>query len=481
MHEYTQNTIDMDEQTSPSSTTTREGEQQTRNKFNGFFLVGVLETAFIITGLAMIFFFFQRSTGGDGWLRYQDLLAVLSHHTPQSKYSIIGPLFSLPLLFMGRAAGHQYDWIITYNFVLFTISLPIVYFSLQHVLDHRLLRHFFLLLIVASMFTAHLAFYYGEVFTALFVGFGLLLAGLRFTAPFSWVAIALGIANTPATVVALGLTIVKKIFDEKRFRYLLLLLLAAACILAESYFRRGNIFSNGYTNDHGVKSVVPYSGLPGFSYPFFFGVLSLLFSFGKGLLFYASGLLLPVRKTLLRLQKERHFHIYQVYTLWVCFVIGLILVYARWWAWHGAIFWGPRFLLFASLPASFALATRLRWPKDAPLAINLLTLGLLCLSVWVGINGAVYQWQTAIHLPDACTTHNYNWEMMCYYIPEFSNLWLPFVHHYPITHNQKIFILYSIVIGLYLALPLFITIAQQSRDLFKDVSATYLRPVLWRF
>ena len=40
----------------------------------------------------------------------------------------------------------------------------------------------------------------------------------------------------------------------------------------------------------GFRTALPYSGQPGFSYPFFFGVLSVLFAFGRGLVFFAPGL-----------------------------------------------------------------------------------------------------------------------------------------------------------------------------------------------
>ena len=43
---------------------------------------------------------------------------------------------------------------------------------------------------------------------------------------------------------------------------------------------------------------MPYSGRQGFSYPFFLGLISILFSFGKGLIWFSPGLLLPVRRAL---------------------------------------------------------------------------------------------------------------------------------------------------------------------------------------
>src|SRR5437660_6092548 len=126
---------------------------------------------------------------------------------------------------------------------------------------------------------------------------------------------------------------------------------------------------------------MPYSGRPGFSYPFFFGLLSILFSFGDGLLFYVPGLLLPIRKTLSKWPQDQKINLYQVYTLWICFVAGLILVYSSWWNWSGSVFWGPRFFLFACIPASFALPVCLMRYNEASLGVSLLTLavfGLTC-------------------------------------------------------------------------------------------------------
>ena len=80
------------------------------------------------------------------------------------------------------------------------------------------------------------------------------------------------------------------------------------------------------------------------------------------------------------------------------FLIGLILVYSRWWAWNGAVFWGPRFFLFASIPASFALAVRLMRYQEASLGMNLLTLVVFCLSAWVSVDGAVFQ--SVVTIPD---------------------------------------------------------------------------------
>jgi hypothetical protein len=184
----------------------------------------------------------------------------------------------------------------------------------------------------------------------------------------------------------------------------------------------------------------------------------LLFSFGKGIFFFAPGLLLPIRKTLRKVQEATNVDLFAIYTLWMSFLIGLLLVYSSWWAWHGGWFWGPRFLLIASIPASFALAVRLQ-RRDTSLLVNIVTVLVLCLSVWVGIDGAVYGDQA---LWNNCLGNNAYLETpLCYYTPEFSVLWHPFVVYQPLNHKQLLYLLYSLFAGVYLLMPLLITTGRQ--------------------
>lgn len=451
------------------------GEDQTPRKRMFAKIQAVVETCLIIGGLLAIFLFLPRQPGGDGQVRFQNLIALLSHTIPHTRYSLIGPVFAAPLLIIGRKLNDAVDWVSAYNFIIFSLSLLMMYFALKDRIDRGLLRKFFLVLIVASMFGAHLAFFYGEVFTALCVGFGIMAVVLTRFAPAGWVTVILGVANTPATALGLVLMVAKHAFNHKRLRYVLIIFATGALIATEAWIRWGGPLSNGYPNNHGFRTFMPYSGLPDFSYPIFFGVLSLLFSFGKGLLFFAPGLLLPIRKTL---QKWHYQDLFQVHILWICFLAGEILVYGHWWAWYGGLFWGPRFLLIASLPASLALAVRLHSSKDASLFVNILTLGIFCFSLWIGINGAVYQGATVA--PSICTANNFNLEMICYFTPEFSPLWLPFVSHISIDIGQQIVLFYSVGVGAFLAWPLCARITQQTAALLKIFCQTYIKPGIWR-
>ena len=136
------------------------------------------------------------------------------------------------------------------------------------------------------MFPAALATYYGETCTAILVGAGLdggALASRRLGRVAGWAAVALGVANTPATLLALGLALLGRIWATKRLRYALAGVGALALIVGESLARRGTAVATLYISNAGEKTIMPFSGLPGFSYPFLLGLLAILFSFGKGL------------------------------------------------------------------------------------------------------------------------------------------------------------------------------------------------------
>ncbi len=440
----------------------------------------LIETVLILLGLLAIGILLPHSIHGDGTIRLQSLSELVQQHKwSDMPYSFVGPLFSLPFWFVGRHYKNIELWCKQYNLFVLACGLLITYLLLQKRVNHSLLRKFFLLLIAASMFANHLLTYYGEVFTAVLVGVGIIAAVTSHTrlGRFSgWLAVILGVVNVPASLVGLGFVILKRFLDNKRLRYMLVGVAAATFVITEAWLRRGGPFVSGYETANGFPTVMPFTGKPGFSYPFWFGLLSILFSFGKGLLFFAPGLLLPIRKTLLALKTEWNIDLSNVYWLWLCFLLGLILVYSRWWSWYGGWFWGPRFFLFASIPASFALAVRLH-RHTASLPINLLTAGVLCLSTWVGINGAIFD-QT--QLSKVCQGNNYQLEMLCHYTPDFSALWHPLLVPQHFTSSQLLYMLYCGIVFVYLALPLFTTIVGQVLTVASGASKEHLNIKLWK-
>ena len=221
----------------------------------------VLEIALIVVCLVFALFamlqFFPSKIFGDGVGRFQAISVLLEHGKLSTvRYSMVGPLFSLPLWFLGKLYQTSEWWCVRYNLIIFAIGLMLFYVLLKDRVEQGLIRKFILILILASMFPNHLDTYYGEVFTAMLVGVGIMAAviGPRLA---GWIAIVLGVVNTPATILGLGLMVIKLIVANKRLRYVLAVIAALALIAAEAWIRRGSPLNSGYENDAGNrKSVV---------------------------------------------------------------------------------------------------------------------------------------------------------------------------------------------------------------------------------
>ena len=402
------------------------GDEKARERGAGSLLLRAGERALLPICVFSMALALPYNVTGDGATRFEALDKLLRQGVgATSRYSLIGPLVSTPLYLLGAALGSAEHGVAFFNLTVFVLGLIAFHLLLRRHLEPGIRRRFLLLLTVGSMFPAALASYYGETFTAIMVAVGLtaaLLASRRVGRVAGWIAVALGVANTPATLVGLGLALLGRIWATRRLRYALVGAGALALIAGESLMRRGALFATVYTSDAGAKTIMPYSGLPGFSYPFLFGALAILLSFGKGLVFYTPGLFLPLKRHLMALG-EGGAALWRVHASWLLFVAGLVVVYASWWDWSGDWFWGPRFFLIASVPASLALAVWVSRPSPR-LWVNLLALGLLTLSIWVGVDGAVFN-QFDLH---ACQVNHYQYGALCDFTPEFSALWRPLVN-----------------------------------------------------
>lgn len=405
-----------------------------------------LEIGLTVAGLIAIAVLRPHGLWGDGGARYLDLTELLTTgEAPDGKYSLIGPLFSAPLWLAGQLWGVREAWVAHYNGVVFALGLLAFYWMLRDRMPREVLRTFLLLLVFASMFAKHLTLYYGEVFTAVLVAVGTIAVVTERRG--GWVAIVTGVANTPASLVGLGFLVIRRVWDARRAWCLLAVFAAVAVVMAEAWIRRGSPILTGYENgNQGHRTIMPYSGLSGFSYPLVFGLLSLVLSFGKGLVFFAPAFFLPVREKLRDLRAGADLG--ALYGMWMAFTVGLLLLYANYWAWPGAHFWGPRYLLFASLPACLVLAVRLHRPYSTLLP-NVLTLAALGLSVWVGVSGAVFGDSAAT--PAGCLVEGPRYEApLCYYTPEFSALWYPFVEPPTLDAAQLAHLVFGLTAGAYL-------------------------------
>jgi hypothetical protein len=414
-------------------------------------LRAVVEWAFIGAGVAIFGFVLPHYIFGDAVDRYASVQALLDQgRLVAGPYSVVGPLFAIPLVLLGRAVGHPEGVAQLYNTALFALGLGGLYLLLRRRMPAAMLRAFLLVLITGSMFSAHVVHWNSEVFTAVALAVGLATVAVGRLAGVGWPAVVLAVANTPAAIGGLALALGRRMVEDRRIRYGLAVVAAATLVLLENWARNGHPLRSGYLDDGGVQTVMPYSGKPGFSYPIWFGLLSICLSFGKGLLFFAPGLILPVRTTMSRIALSERYSLYRLYVWWVLVVVGLILAYASWWAWYGGVTWGPRFMLFASIPAALAIAVRLG-DLAVPLWVRGLTLIVAALSTWVGICGAVFL--NAAFLP-VCTVDNYAYESLCQYTPDFSVLWYPFVAGFTLDLRSGAVLGYFVAAFALLAWPL---------------------------
>ncbi|MDP9149937.1 MAG: hypothetical protein M3O36_08375, partial [Myxococcota bacterium] len=352
-----------------------------------------------------------------------------------------------------------------YNWVLFGIGLGVFARLLRGLLPPDGMRRFLLILSAGSMFTYHVQAYYGEVFTAVLVGAGVLSVCTRRSAWLGWTAIVLGAVNTPAAGLAAAMVCLVFTIENRRLRYLIPVLVVGLLSVAESLLHRGGL-RTGYAGDAGNKTVMPYSGLPGFSYPLLLGLLSLVFSIGKGLLFYAPALFAPVG----RLLQDRA-ALREAFRVWLVFLIGLMVVYAKWWGWQGGEFWGPRYVLFASVPASFALALHLG--ERRTIAHSSMTLVMLTLSVWIAADGALFGQENE----GICAANGYQLEHLCWYVPEFAAWIRPFIVGRALTKQEWIFAAVYAAVYVYLSAPHFVFLA---RAIASRGEAAIRRALEWR-
>jgi hypothetical protein len=424
-----------------------------------------LEAALIFAGFISYLAWLPAKTGGDGGVRARAIASLVEtgHLTPM-KYSYVGPLFSVPLYLIDKLLRFNGHLFYRYNYFLLAAGFFIAYLVLRQKTDRANLCRFFLLILTASMFPYHLSFFYGEVFSAVCAGLGILLL-TQGQFGWGWPLVILAVVNTPPLAVGMAFVSVIVAFERRQPRHLLAPLLAAAGILLESWISRGHPLLSGYAGDGaGPPGIRPYTGLPGFSFPLIFGVLSILFSFGRGILFYQPALWFAFQ----RLRCERSLH--RAYVLWMAFLVGEILVYARWNAWHGAGFWGPRFLLFAGVPASYLLVARLANRGEGLLG-NALTLIALAFSAWVGLDGAIFHLK---NLPDSfCDQVD---GVFCLYVPEFSPLWLPFIKAPPVSRGEWMVAIYCAVVFAVLAAPLLGRMARQGWLQLRAAAPKGLRP-----
>jgi hypothetical protein len=406
----------------------------------------LVEIVLLALGFYVLLFLLPHHLAGDDVQRFSDIeLLRTQGKLSSSRFSLAMPLVSLPFVALGALVKSPEWWATRFNVILVGVAASAVMFGLRGRVDGRLMRRFLLVLLFASLLTYHLRTYNTEVADGVFVTCGLILLVLGRTW-LGWGLLVFVAVNTPAAAPALALVAVVETVRRRRFRFLLPIVVAVLLIGAEAWIRRGSPFTTGYEGVSGFTTQIPYSGRPGFSFPFVLGLLSILFSFGRGLLFFAPGLVLWLSGRTRKLAGAAWTSV----ALALVFILGLVLAYSKWWAWYGGNAWGPRFFVLAAVPASFAIALRLLDAGRSPFA-DALTLVLLAASAWIGIAGILASADDSE--PVICTAHGYALEAFCWYVPEFSSWWQPILSFPSLDASTWAAVVYAVIVFAYLALP----------------------------
>lgn len=146
--------------------------------------------------------------------------------------------------------------------------------------------------------------------------------------------------------------------------------LAGFCLMAfENLIRRGNAFSFGYPGE-------------GFSTDFWYGVFGQFFAPARGVVFFIPAFILGVwifkRKTWLQCSLPMK----RFLSFGYLFCTLIVLAYAKWHAWHGAWYWGPRFLLPLSVFGSIAFVQLFKTQNTSNVfKVALFTVGIMSVMV----------------------------------------------------------------------------------------------------
>jgi hypothetical protein len=387
-----------------------------------------LQVFWVFLGLVLLAVSLTPVIDGDGAARFSDLLNLAKGERPIDKFSSVQLFLSMPLYYAGGLFAAAQAFVGYFNFSIFVLTAVALWFLLEK--DQR----FFvvLLLLSASMFPHHLRYYYGEVLSVCLITVGLLCL-LKNKKVVAALLLGLGGAQVPALLPALALVLCYVSFRKRNIWYLFYMLLPVLLMAADNWLKYQTLLPSAYlqAGERGEKTLMPYSGLPGFSYPIIFGLLSILFSFGKGLIFFVPALFL--RKKLQPATTQDIDAIY-VIDVFLVFSLGLLLTYARWYGWYGGQFWGPRFFLFTCVPAAMILAfyfTRMQSGWSLKLLFACATL----LSGWVCVQGYLYGNQ---HLA-ICGENKSQLELLCWYVPEFSPIFREFVVGFSSVPQARMF------------------------------------------
>ena len=119
--------------------------------------VTLVEGGLLVVGFLVLFALLPHQLMGDDFRRFEDVEQLIHHgKLSDSRFSLVMPLFSLPVLLIGEVLRTPEWWAARFNVILVAVVSGLVLFLLRDRGDLRQLRRVLLILLFASFLTNRL-------------------------------------------------------------------------------------------------------------------------------------------------------------------------------------------------------------------------------------------------------------------------------------------------------------------------------------
>jgi hypothetical protein len=380
---------------------------------DGTFAFGVA----VVGGAALLASLPPHPSGDDG-VRRAAAIALADGHWPDVKYSLVMPAVAAVPYRVAEWFG-QGDWMLDQLCVLAWVAWALFVGVRLRSLRGATEGTTIVALATVSMFAAFVTSFNAESLAAMFVSAGLLLVAdprRRWEPAVGAILAALGAAMIPVQVVALGVVGALLLWRRRQWWLIGAATAAALMVIADATKTTGELALGKYgSEESGFKEILPWGTVSQFGHPVVFGLVAILFSFGRGLLWFQPGLFLFART-------PRPDPVTDWRRALTIFTFVMVPIYSAWWAWYGGVTFGPRFFLIGIVPAAVALTERLH-DRSIRTRTWLAAAGLVVWTGWVAVSGALF-----FVTPRAfavCVADRFRLEPLCWYSAEYSPLLAP--------------------------------------------------------
>lgn len=376
---------------------------------------------------------------GDDPIRYATATDILSNSLHETKFSIITSGFFAFLQQIVNFTDINFSVIKNNGSILWIIWALSITLILRKYRNTRYIL-IALTLVYFSMITPYIIGFNSEVFSALGISLGLALILLTenlLHRILGWICLVIATANTPILLVGAVLAAIYLMISEKRLHYLFYPFAVLIMIILEATIYNGNLSFSKYSleSELGNSVLLPWGVVRGFGYPVIFGILGIILSFGRGIIFY-----IPTILTLFFRRKKDSLE--RWITSLLLITLAIIPIYGAWWAWYGGLTFGPRFFMLGCVAGGFS-ASEILYKNNIVTKVKLMTLCTSILSLWVSAIGIAYLITPKVAL--MCMQDNFRYEPLCWYSPEYSTILAPIWEGGSVSWQAKIFIIFGIV------------------------------------